>query len=598
MIYIVVQNQVFLDLALEFKLLLSRRWTGVILLNTEKQIADIKQPDSHLFICFGAHSYTLPMPLYYVIIQLEQSVNSPWFNDSYLNKLQKATAVLDYSYVNYEKLKHLNPNYFCFTCGYLQTTADQWKSLQSDGLINDIPVEYDVSFLGQINTRRQTIINQIRKAGFTVQIIDNLWDDDRIMALKKSKVVINLHFYERSLLETVRLSYLLSLGLHVVSEKSEDRVADTQYGRFLDLVDDVSDYLKNQPPVTKTANFSLFQTSLPDQFEKLCQSSPLLQIIETLASDEIRTELQQIPKMITSNRDILAAETIEANGQLVLKLQPFDISQYPPLSLVTITYNRAKLFPLPIRNLLAQTYPLSLIEWIIIDDSTQDDGDLEGMLNCLPPQLRIKYVKYRLTNQSGVDTPGVDTSSVAIHPQLEVIARTAKQLPLSIGQKRNLGCQLTSHELIAFFDDDDYYYPVSLYSRMATLLSYPTADLVGVGNLDVYDVESYHSAQFHSPTLSEASMMFRKSFWEELPFPDSYQDGEGEGYWFTQSRRDKLIQMPSCFNLIALTSHLNYTGKRRQCLQEQSKLAPFDLLDLETKLFLWRIFKKTYPTRS
>ena len=46
------------------------------------------------------------------------------------------------------------------------------------------------------------------------------------------------------------------------------------------------------------------------------------------------------------------------------------------ISLITATYNRRDFFPNIIRCVLAQTYPLDKMEWIIIDDGEDKIEDL------------------------------------------------------------------------------------------------------------------------------------------------------------------------------------------------------------------------------
>jgi len=48
----------------------------------------------------------------------------------------------------------------------------------------------------------------------------------------------------------------------------------------------------------------------------------------------------------------------------------------PFVSVCTPTYNRRSFIPMLIKNFLAQTYPMELIEWIVVDDGSDPVGDL------------------------------------------------------------------------------------------------------------------------------------------------------------------------------------------------------------------------------
>ena len=143
-------------------------------------------------------------------------------------------------------------------------------------------------------------------------------------------------------------------------------------------------------------------------------------------------------------------------------------------------------------------------------------------------------------------------------------------------------------------DDDDYYHKVSIYARIALLLKYPEYDLVGVTDLDIYDMVNDFSAKItHRPFVSEASMAFKKSFWKEKPFPDKFNT-LGEGHPFLKGRRDRVIKMPSCFNLIALTHWNNYTIGRSHSMFKhvERKGNILSILDLPTRLFIYSLFDK------
>ena len=70
--------------------------------------------------------------------------------------------------------------------------------------------------------------------------------------------------------------------------------------------------------------------------------------------------------------------TIE-NDNYVLKLDVIDAENLPKVSIITPTYNRTKLFPLAINNFNNFDYPRNKLEWIIIDDST-DEETIENIL--------------------------------------------------------------------------------------------------------------------------------------------------------------------------------------------------------------------------
>lgn len=110
--------------------------------------------------------------------------------------------------------------------------------------------------------------------------------------------------------------------------------------------------------------------------------------------------------------------------------------QPPRVSICTVTYNRAGYLPLLQQHILNQTYPRERMEWVIVDDS--DD-------------------------QQNIFTPD-PSKGLTIHQE---------RLPqkLRLGEKRNLSHALCSGDIIVYMDDDDYYPPTRVSHAVKRLLA-------------------------------------------------------------------------------------------------------------------------------
>jgi SAM-dependent methyltransferase len=82
--------------------------------------------------------------------------------------------------------------------------------------------DIDVLFYGSINERRQSVITKLREVGLKVTSIFGLYGKPRDELIARSKLVLNVHFYETQLFEIVRVSYLLANSKAVVTEDSPD----------------------------------------------------------------------------------------------------------------------------------------------------------------------------------------------------------------------------------------------------------------------------------------------------------------------------------------------------------------------------------------
>lgn len=166
------------------------------------------------------------LPKNNIVYQLEQLNSNEWFNDCYFNNLKNSQHICDYSltnidilsdYIKKDKLSYLplvyHDNYFI--------SLDENDSI------------YDITFYGHINDRRKTLLNNLSKY-FKINIITNSYGDNLLHKLIRSKIVINIHYYEGALLETTRIYECLSLGVFVVSEDSPDLV---NYGELTNIVE-------------------------------------------------------------------------------------------------------------------------------------------------------------------------------------------------------------------------------------------------------------------------------------------------------------------------------------------------------------------------
>lgn len=566
MLYIFVDHKVFYDLAIQ--------WHHQLQPNYQTEIINIinGQMSEHLVIMFGLNHYRGTIPDNYILVQLEQFY-SHWIDDSYIKLIQNAKEVWDYSLVNYQKLKSQNPRYKFIPIGYGSVWAHSKLSINPP----NNPVN-DLVFMGQLNSRRTVIINQLVESGLKVKVLENIWGNERTQELFNAKLIINIHFYPKAILETVRIAYLLSQNLVVLSETSDDRVLDRLHQKWV-IFADYDNLVENAIRLIQNPNLISQQR---DRLSNYCQHPTVLPtehfdsklIMAPNKSSPNQAKFDQLGDLITSSEDIDSVPQKNQDGNLIVKVNLVTNQQLPPISIITITRNRKHMFAMPIRNFNLFKYPAELIEWIIVDDSDQAD---QNLLDILPDDDRIIYLKIsHPTNRKPTNL----IQKKIIFRQIE----NNKSLPLDIGRKRNIGIQYAHAKYIAMMDDDDYYYPLSIYSRMAILLTYPKYQCVGVCDLDVYDIQNHTSARFESPYLSEASMMFTIDFWQARHFPELEHE-LGEGYGFTYGRRKQTVKMPSCFNLIAITHGQNFTSKRRQIMpNSQNNL--LKQLDLESKLFL------------
>ena len=207
----------------------------------------------------------------------------------------------------------------------------------------------------------------------------------------------------------------------------------------------------------------------------------------------------------------------------------------PPISVLTLTYNRRNFIELAFLNLLTTDYPKDKIQWVVVEDS--DDPSL-GVLD------KIKAFELR--------EPGFEITYVPM---------TKKR---SIGYKRNKAVQHAKHGICVNMDDDDVYPSSSFRRRVSWLKAFPEAQVVGCTMIAMYDLQQGISAVNTPPwalpqcqRVSEASFCFWKNYAMEHPFPDQ-QMAEGEAFIPGPSQ---FLEIPPQQILVALNHGKNTSNR-------------------------------------
>jgi len=213
--------------------------------------------------------------------------------------------------------------------------------------------------------------------------------------------------------------------------------------------------------------------------------------------------------------------------------------QCPPISIVTLLYNRRKFFDLACHNIMLSDYPKDKIEWVIVDDSDDpqeavSDRVIQVGLKSAP--LTVVYVPYE------------------------------RKLPIS--EKRNVGVKRAKHDIILFMDDDDHYPETSFRRRVAWLTKHPwKPQCVACTTIACYDllrgVSAVNTPPWNLPLrqrVSEATMAFYKSWWEEQKFPLQTNLSEAEG--FLLNREHEVLEMPPQQIIVAFSHKKNTSGRR------------------------------------
>ncbi|WP_440973086.1 GT99 family glycosyltransferase N-terminal domain-containing protein [Pseudomonas koreensis] len=155
------------------------------------------------------------LPGTYIAFQMEQSVSSRWFEDSYLRTLENAYAIFDYSSINVQFLQDKG-------LSFKQIYYTPISYISDYAAPGSVEKEYDILFYGDANNeRRQEYLAALKKK-YKTKVISNIFGSTLYKEIAKAKLVVNIHYYEGALLETTRIYECLSRDALIISESSSD----------------------------------------------------------------------------------------------------------------------------------------------------------------------------------------------------------------------------------------------------------------------------------------------------------------------------------------------------------------------------------------
>ena len=198
-----------------------------------------------LNIVVGAHLLQDPKMLLdepnTIVYNFEQfDTKSDWFSSDYVSLL-KSKPYWDYSTANIAAMKKAYPEAQATHVPFAYAPVLDYSYVRRD-VFRVKRKDIDVLFFGSMNDRRAKIIGELTSMGLNVQAVFGVYGPELSVLIHRSKLVLNMHYYDSSVFEAVRVIPLLASRVAVVSEKSVD---DDDY-KYLDQTSGilVTDYDK------------------------------------------------------------------------------------------------------------------------------------------------------------------------------------------------------------------------------------------------------------------------------------------------------------------------------------------------------------------
>lgn len=201
--------------------------------------------DDELYLLFVPPKKLFSMPKNYIVYNFEQFTTDKQWSSHYIDFLKNAIYVIDYSIKNIIKFEDYNINTY-----YLPHTPNgSYRHKNLDNINKDI----DVLFIGNMNKRRSKWLNKlvVSHKDYKLKIVNKTFFEESIEYLARSKIVVNIHYYEGdTILEVSRIIPALENNCLVISEKSDDDIYNIIYKDIIDISEE--DELNNN--IEKTLN--------------------------------------------------------------------------------------------------------------------------------------------------------------------------------------------------------------------------------------------------------------------------------------------------------------------------------------------------------
>ena len=194
------------------------------------------------------------------------------------------------------------------------------------------------------------------------------------------------------------------------------------------------------------------------------------------------------------------------------------------VSICTPTYNRRPFIPYLIECVNHQTFPLTQLEWIIVDDGTDPIGDLVQHL----PFVKYYYVP--------------------------------EKMPL--GKKRNLMHTYCSGDFFVYMDDDDFYPKDRVSHAVEMLEANPESLIAGSSEMHMYfkSVSAlYQCGPYGDSVATAATFAFRRELLDKTRYADA--DGFTEEPHFLQKGNANVLQLDPLKTILVVSHPHNSLNK-------------------------------------
>jgi len=224
-------------------------------------------------------------------------------------------------------------------------------------------------------------------------------------------------------------------------------------------------------------------------------------------------------------------------------------TSFPPVSIVTPTYNRRQFLPVLFQSICDQSYPLERLEWVILDDGSDSVADL---IPGFRAKLNVLYIRH-------------DGEK------------------LSIGEKRNRIHLAARGSILVCMDDDDFYC-ADRVKHAVQMLQRSKKDIAGSSRNFLFftdDKSVWETGPYFANHATFGTMAFTKAYARKHLCDVTVTHAEEIG--FTNRYTEPLCQLDPYKVMLVLCHTMNTFSKHKLRLEPNPM---FRKTDIKLKAFV------------
>lgn len=227
--------------------------------------------DINMYIVCTTHEQGRSLPSKFIAYNFEQLTTDKQWASSVFDRFRQAVMVWDFSLENIRVLNSRGIYGYHVPLGFASSI---------EYTIPNHAKDVDVMFVGDVNPRRKHVLDQFSQhPSLNVSVFGNSWGDTLAKNYARSKIALNMHYYQgRQLLEIHRIIPLIVHRVWVVSESSSDPWLDNQFSQLVDFRD-LKDFKATCHEILNRTDYTAVVTKRYNQFKKCCTYKKYLKVL-------------------------------------------------------------------------------------------------------------------------------------------------------------------------------------------------------------------------------------------------------------------------------------------------------------------------------